>query len=64
MQVNEGMVCDWYVSPDFLITALRQIDDRGSNVVCVVEDKSGTVKNGFVIYYKNRPAAQAARREP
>lgn len=59
MQVNSTAVCDWFVSPEFLIKALRQIDERGGTVICVVDDKTGTVKNGFVVYYKDRPAPQS-----
>ena len=58
MQINPGVVCDWFVSAEFLIQALRQIDEWGSTVLCVVEDKTGTVKNGFIVYYKNPPAAK------
>lgn len=59
MQINPGIVCNWFVSAGFLLEALRRIDAWGSSVICVVDDKTGTVKNGFVIYYKNPPAPQS-----
>ncbi len=55
MEITPGNVCEWFVSPGYLRQALREIDERpGSRLICVVEDKTGTQKNGFVVYYKNK----------
>ena len=53
MEITNGAVCEWFVSPNFLLQALRRITAHGSLVLCVVKDNTGTIKNGFVVYYKN-----------
>lgn len=65
MQVGAGLVCDWFVSPDFLIKALREIEaeNSGARLLCVVDDRTGTTKNGFIVYYKNDFAAPAKKDE-